>query len=100
MAYLTEFLRWIVEQLCAGQSFSAQESETNINLAVRKPESIYATCTNLSDMFDDRIRVGCVLYSEDYLFQLLELLVFTVDFIPVRVALTALRSVAGFSLNY
>ena len=55
---LTEFLRWIVEQLCAGQRFSAQESETNINLAVRKPESIYATCTNLSEMFDDRIPGG------------------------------------------
>jgi len=37
----TSFLVGIVEQLCAGQRFSAQESETNINLA-RDLEGIVA----------------------------------------------------------
>lgn len=46
--------RGVVEQLCAGQRFSAQESATHISLAV-KPESIYAELHEpVREMFDDR----------------------------------------------
>jgi hypothetical protein len=44
----------MVEQLCAGQRFSAQESATDISMAV-KPDSIYAELHEpVTEMFDDR----------------------------------------------
>ena len=44
----------MVEQLCAGQRFSAQESATHTSLAV-KPDSIYAELHEpVREVFDDR----------------------------------------------
>jgi hypothetical protein len=44
----------VVEQLCAGQRFSAQESATHISLAL-EPDSIYTELHEpVREVFDDR----------------------------------------------